>query len=295
MTIGQLNRDHRTTEPLVADNSTVSQGQLIRQPWTTEPSATVELAAKQVIEQVSSAGSCSAGLAACPALVAPASRARLESASSFEEEDKTPAGVEAEPEEQNQEQIEDNDAAVYRAKYGFRRRGTVTQVADPLPVKRNKYVSVATHDADRKPLPNRLCYPELYAEWKKYGGKLYKCKRCKEIIQWEEHHHCPGYIPDPLRLNTNLTAKERGNMRRGQLLEAGDWDDDQHDMTTPEPGGFDKLRHEALTGETYDQVVIDGMTEEEFLRRKFGHDISEMFEPDDNYEPWMDGEYAEND
>jgi hypothetical protein len=47
--------------------------------------------------------------------------------------------------------------------------------------------------AERKPLPNRLCYPELYAQWQKRRGKIPSCKRCKEILFWEEHHDCPGF------------------------------------------------------------------------------------------------------
>jgi len=46
---------------------------------------------------------------------------------------------------------------------------------------------------ERKPLPNRLCYPELYSQWQKRRGKIPSCKRCKEILFWEEHHDCPGF------------------------------------------------------------------------------------------------------
>jgi hypothetical protein len=46
---------------------------------------------------------------------------------------------------------------------------------------------------ERKPLPNRLCYPELYAQWQKKRGRIPSCKRCKEILFWEEHHDCPGF------------------------------------------------------------------------------------------------------
>jgi len=50
-----------------------------------------------------------------------------------------------------------------------------------------------------KPLPNRLCYPDLYAEWKARvdaGGSrgLPRCKRCDGILHWEENHDCPGYM-----------------------------------------------------------------------------------------------------
>jgi hypothetical protein len=51
-----------------------------------------------------------------------------------------------------------------------------------------------------------------------------------------------------------------------------DWDDDQYDSTTPDETTNNlRMQHEAETGETYDQVVIEGMTEEEYLMKKFGY------------------------
>jgi hypothetical protein len=49
----------------------------------------------------------------------------------------------------------------------------------------------------------------------------------------------------------------------------GDWDDDQYDPTTP--GDADYLMHDAETGESRDQVVIEGMTEEDYLMEKSGY------------------------
>ena len=51
-----------------------------------------------------------------------------------------------------------------------------------------------------KPVPNRVCYAQLYEEWKARvaaGGsrKLPKCKRCDGIIRWEENHQCEGFKP----------------------------------------------------------------------------------------------------
>ena len=53
---------------------------------------------------------------------------------------------------------------------------------------------------EKKPLPNRLCYPELFkgrigpkGEW--LGGKVPKCKRCEGNLFPEENHECPGFIP----------------------------------------------------------------------------------------------------
>lgn len=121
-------------------------------------------------------------------------------------------------------------------------------------------------------MPNRVCYPALYAEYQArvaVGGsrKLYKCKRCHGILHWEEHHDCPGFRPR-YRVNP-LPHEERVEMRRAGW---DDWDDDQYDPTTPDETTHNlRMRHEAETGATYDQVVIDGMTEEEYLTRKFGY------------------------
>jgi hypothetical protein len=119
-----------------------------------------------------------------------------------------------------------------------------------------------------RPVPNRLCYPEAFAGWEP-GMKLPRCRRCRAVLHPEENHVCPGYIPDATRLNTDLTPEERGALRRAAPEEAGDWDDDQYDPTTPDPD-FGFAAHEAETGETKDQVVIEGMTEEEYLLGKFG-------------------------
>ena len=118
--------------------------------------------------------------------------------------------------------------------------------------------------------PNRICYAELYAQWKANGGgKLPKCKKCRATIHWEEHHNCPGYIPR-YRTKPSLTPEERRAFHEAQMENDGDWDDDQYDPTTPGDGA-DRMQHEAETGETYDQVVIEGMTEEDYLMEKFGY------------------------
>ncbi len=115
---------------------------------------------------------------------------------------------------------------------------------------------------------NRICYADLYEQWKANGcGKVPKCNRCRAILHWEEHHNCPGLIP---RYRTNrLTPEERRAFHEAQMENDGDWDDDQYDPTTP--GDADYLMHEAETGETRDQVVIEGMTEEDYLMEKFGY------------------------
>jgi hypothetical protein len=120
--------------------------------------------------------------------------------------------------------------------------------------------------------PNRICYAELYAQWKARvdaGGsrKLPKCNRCRAILHWEEHHTCPGFIPR--YRDRHLSPEERKAFHEAQMANDGDWDDDQYDPTTL--GDADCLMHEAETGETRDQVVIEGMTEDEYLMQKFGY------------------------
>lgn len=56
---------------------------------------------------------------------------------------------------------------------------------------------------ERKPLPNRLCYPEAFAhcydkDGKWIGGKVPRCKRCDAVLHPNENHVCPGYVPKGL-------------------------------------------------------------------------------------------------
>ncbi|MGA9882141.1 MAG: hypothetical protein WBQ34_00320 [Candidatus Acidiferrales bacterium] len=84
-----------------------------------------------------------------------------------------------------------------------------------------------------RPLLNEHTYPELHERWKREGGKLPRCNRCKGGIQWGEPAHvCPGYIPERhgVAFNVNLTLEERVAIRR---YNRDDWDDDQYDPTTP--------------------------------------------------------------
>ena len=136
-----------------------------------------------------------------------------------------------------------------------------------------------------RPVPNRICYADLYEHWKANGGgKLPKCKRCRGIIRWEENHLCPGFIPR----YRDLDPETHRAMHEAKKENEGDWDDDQYDPTAPgeisyeedwddaqydptTPGDADWMMHEAETGETRDQVVIEGMTEEEYLMEKFGY------------------------
>ena len=95
-----------------------------------------------------------------------------------------------------------------------------------------------------------------------------KCpsRGCGYMLPPQEQHKCSGFVPE----YSDVPPKERMEMRRASSLEAGDWDDDQYDSTTPGDGA-EFILHEAETGETKDQVVIEGMDEDEYLRWKFGY------------------------
>jgi len=115
--------------------------------------------------------------------------------------------------------------------------------------------------------PNTVCYADTaFKDWQP-GMPIPKCLKCRGRLHPTEHHNCPGFIP---RYRTNcLTPEERRAFHEAQMGNDGDWDDDQYDPTTP--GDADYLMHEAETGETRDQVLIEGMTEEDYLMEKFGY------------------------
>lgn len=115
--------------------------------------------------------------------------------------------------------------------------------------------------------PNTVCYAETaFKDWQP-GMRIPKCNVCHGKLHPTEHHDCPGYRP---RYRTDgLSHDERWEMRKAGW---DDFDDDQFDETTPDETTHNlRLRHEAETGETYDQVVIEGMTEDEYLMKKFGY------------------------
>jgi hypothetical protein len=111
----------------------------------------------------------------------------------------------------------------------------------------NQKPSAAITKGEKKPLPNRLCYPELFkgrigpkGEW--LGGKLPRCRRCAAILFPEENHDCPGYLEGgeshlgeyvyhPIApKGTTLHDPEDRLTRREASYD--DWDDDHYDRTT---------------------------------------------------------------
>ena len=142
-------------------------------------------------------------------------------------------------------------------------------------------LAAAKRQAAYDTAPNTVCYAETaFKNWKP-GDPIPDCIKCHGKLPPGEHHVCGGFVPQ-YRTTPRPSREERTEMRKGSWLEAGDWDDDQYDPTTPDETTNNlRMQHEAETGETYDQVVIEGMTEEEYLMKKFGYIPSfEDFEED---------------
>jgi hypothetical protein len=129
-----------------------------------------------------------------------------------------------------------------------------------------------------RPVPNYICYPEVWSgrvdehgDWLEGVSRApTKCRRCQHYLGGpKDNHQCAGFVPQ----YQTLDEEERESICEYMNTAEGyvDEDDDYIDPRNPEPD-FSKLRHEAATSETYDQVVMEGMTEEEWLVRKFGFD-----------------------
>ena len=104
----------------------------------------------------------------------------------------------------------------------------------------NQKPSAAITKGEKKPLPNRLCYPELFkgrigpkGEW--LGGRVPKCKRCQGNLYPEENHVCEGFKPMFPVLDEETLEIEREAMREAKrgFQNFDDYDDDQYDPTTP--------------------------------------------------------------
>ncbi len=157
--------------------------------------------------------------------------------------------------------------------------GSLVAEAKQLQQQRQERIALAAEkrQAAYDTAPNTLCYADTaFKDWKP-GDKVPPCNVCHGLLHPGEHHNCPGFRP---RYRTDGTTHEE----RAEMRKAGwdDWDDDQFDPTTPDETTHNlRMRHEAETGNTYDQVVEEGMTEEEHLMKKFGYIPSfEDFEED---------------
>ena len=147
--------------------------------------------------------------------------------------------------------------------------GSLVAEANQLQQQRQERIALAAEkrQAAYDNAPNTVCYAEsAFKDWQP-GDKVPPCNVCRGLLHQGEHHNCPGFRP---RYRTDGTTHEE----RAEMRKAGwdDFDDDQYDPTTPDETTSNlRMRHEAETGETYDQVVIEGMTEEDYLMQKFGY------------------------
>jgi len=146
--------------------------------------------------------------------------------------------------------------------------GSLVAEANQLQQQRQERIALAAEkrQAAYDNAPNTVCYADTaFKDWKP-GDKVPPCNVCHGLLHPGEHHNCPGFRP---RYRTDGTTHEE----RAEMRKAGwdDFDDDQYDETTPDETTHNlRMQHEAETGNTYDQVVIEGMTEEEYLMKKFG-------------------------
>ena len=162
-------RRHRTCEPEPSDTSASDHG-------TSQPQATghviqrplAEIAVKGVSKGV--VLGCDAGR---PTASSAPSAAVLKSADAFPNR------------KQSQNQPEDLGAVANQDQKQNQPQG--------------RPVGVITK-GEKKPLPNRICYADLYEKWLKNGkGRIPRCTRCGGTLFWEENHECPGFVPHDQR------------------------------------------------------------------------------------------------
>jgi hypothetical protein len=153
----------------------------------------------------------------------------------------------------------------------MRAKGKITYVSPPNPVAEEAAQWYKEQEEARKqkaearanrPLLNKHTYAWLYEAWKP-GEKLPTCNRCEAILQWDEPAHvCPGFEPKYVDWDAEKREAVAEYLRTGDGY--ADWDDDQYDPTVD--GHIEKNPDEEDSG-----VIIEGMTEEEWLQRKFGN------------------------
>lgn len=153
----------------------------------------------------------------------------------------------------------------------MRPKGKITYQSPPNPVAE----AAAKHQAEleevrrqkaearaNRPLLNRHTYAWLYEAWKP-GEKLPTCNRCEAILHWDEPaHECGGFVAKYVDWDEAKRewVHEYTNTAEGYV----DWDDDQYDPTAD--GYIEKNPDEEDSG-----CIIEGMTEDEWLERKFGN------------------------
>ena len=97
--------------------------------------------------------------------------------------------------------------------------------------------------------PNSVCYADTAFKDRQPGDKVPKCNVCRGPLHPTEHHVCGGFVPK-FRTKPRLPLEERRELHRAAWEEAGDWDDDQYDSTTPDETTNNlRMQHEAETGD----------------------------------------------
>jgi len=118
------------------------------------------------------------------------------------------------------------------------REERVTNVAEKQeqkPEKANGSLAIQTQKPKRpigtvvkgevKPLPNYLCYPDAFKNWKP-GMRLPKCRRCGGTLQRNENHECEGYVPQlPFTDMPAHIERMRDQREEHRELIANEWSD----------------------------------------------------------------------
>jgi hypothetical protein len=121
-----------------------------------------------------------------------------------------------------------------------------------------------------RPVPNYICYPEVWkgrvdeqGRWLEGASRApTKCRRCKHYLGGPlDNHECMGYVAQYPEWDAAKRewVHEYTNTAEGYV----DFDDDQYDPSVD--AEIEKNPDEEDSG-----CVIEGMTEEEWLERKFG-------------------------
>jgi len=122
-----------------------------------------------------------------------------------------------------------------------------------------------------RPVPNYICYPEVWqgrvderGHWLEGASRApTKCRRCKHLLGGPlDNHECTGYVAGYVDWDEEKRDAVAEYLRTGDGY--ADWDDDQYDPSVD--GEIEKNPDEEDSG-----CIIPGMTEEEWLQRKFGN------------------------
>ena len=68
-----------------------------------------------------------------------------------------------------------------------------------------------------RPVPNRICYAEAFANWQP-GQPLPKCNRCEATLQPNENHKCEGFVAK--YVEHTAECEERWEAKREEIRES---------------------------------------------------------------------------